>query len=58
MKEIWQQYGPGERSRFLPLYRAISRLGTPLAKTIIQPYILTDDDWMSKEGTTACSCCL
>jgi hypothetical protein len=51
MKEIWQQYGTGEKRRMLPLHQAISRLGTPLAKTMIKAHILTGDDCMSKVGT-------
>ena len=35
----------------LPLHQAISRLGTPLAKTMIKAHILTGDDCMSKVGT-------
>ena len=51
MKEIWQQYGTGEKRRMLPLHQAVSRLGTPLAKTVIKAHILTGDDCMSKVGT-------
>ncbi|KAH3870573.1 hypothetical protein DPMN_033761 [Dreissena polymorpha] len=51
MKEIWQQYGTGEKRRMLPLHQVISRLGTPLAKTMIKAHILTGDDCMSKVGT-------
>ncbi|KAH3806485.1 hypothetical protein DPMN_134805 [Dreissena polymorpha] len=51
MKEIWQQYGNGEKRRMLPLHQAISRLVTTLAKTIIKAHILTGDDCMSKVGT-------
>ncbi|KAH3789797.1 hypothetical protein DPMN_167985 [Dreissena polymorpha] len=51
MKEIWQQYGSGEKRRMLPLYRAISRLGTPLANTMVKAHILTGDECMSKVRT-------
>ena len=51
MKEIWQQYGSGEKRRMLPLHQAISRLGTPLAKAMIKAHILTGDYCMSKVGT-------
>ncbi|KAH3717245.1 hypothetical protein DPMN_060027 [Dreissena polymorpha] len=51
MKEIWQQYGTGENNRMLPLYQAISRLGTPLVKTMEKAHILTGDDCRSKVGT-------
>ncbi|KAH3857313.1 hypothetical protein DPMN_099919 [Dreissena polymorpha] len=50
MKEIWQQYGTGEKRRMLSLHQAISRLGTPLANTMINAHILTGDDCMSKVG--------
>ena len=51
MKEIWQQYGTGEKRRMLPLHQAVSNLGAPLAKTVIKAHILTGDDCMSKVGT-------
>lgn len=51
MKEIWQQYGTGERRRMLPLHQAVSRLGASLSKTVIKAHILTGDDCMSKVGT-------
>ncbi|KAH3840202.1 hypothetical protein DPMN_113647 [Dreissena polymorpha] len=41
MKEIWQQYGTGEKRRMFPLHQAISQLGTSLAKTMIKAHILT-----------------
>ncbi|KAL7406573.1 hypothetical protein ABVT39_022458 [Epinephelus coioides] len=51
MEEIWQQYGTGEKQRMLPLHQAVSKLGVPLAKTVIKAHILTGDDCMSKVGT-------
>ena len=51
MKEIWQQYGTGEKRRMLPLHQAVSNLGAPLAKTVIKAPILTGDDCMNKVGT-------
>ena len=51
LKEIWQQYGTGEKCRMLPLHQAIAQLGTPLAKTMIKAHILTRDDCRSKVGT-------
>jgi hypothetical protein len=51
LKEIWQQYGTGEKRRMLPLHQAVSQLGAPLAKTVIKAHILTGDDCMSKVGT-------
>ncbi|KAH3823384.1 hypothetical protein DPMN_125183 [Dreissena polymorpha] len=51
MKEIWQQHGTGEKRRMLPFQQAISRLGTPLAETMIKAHILTGDDCMSIVGT-------
>ena len=51
MKEIWQQYGTGEKRHMLPLHQAVSNLGAPLAKTVIKAHILTGDDYMSKVGT-------
>ena len=51
MKEIWQQYGTGEKQRMLPLQQAVSNLGASLAKTVIKAHILTGNDCMSKVGT-------
>ncbi|KAL8619946.1 hypothetical protein ACOMHN_015228 [Nucella lapillus] len=51
LKEIWQQYGTSENRRMLPLHQAVSRLGAPLAKSLIKAHILTGDDCMSKVGT-------
>ena len=51
LKELWQQYGTGERRRILPLHQAVSQLGAPLANTVIKAHILTGDDCMSKVGT-------
>ena len=51
LKEIWQQYGTGEKRCMLPLHQAVSNLGAPLAKTMIKAHILTGDDYMSKVGT-------
>ena len=50
-KEIWQQYGTGERRRMLPLHQAVCRLGTQLAKTVVKAHILSGEDCMSKIGT-------
>ncbi|KAH3755087.1 hypothetical protein DPMN_190240 [Dreissena polymorpha] len=52
MKEIWQQYGTGEKRRMLLMHdQAISRLWTMLAKTMVKAQILTGDDCMSTMGT-------
>ena len=40
LKELWQQYGTGEKRRRLPLHQAV-----------IKAHILTGDDCMSKVGT-------
>ena len=44
MKEIWQQYGTGEKRRMLPLHQAVSKLGVSLAKVVIKAHILTGND--------------
>ena len=59
VKDIWQQYGSGEKRHMLPLHQAVSQFGAPFAKTVIRGHILTGDDYMRKVGTkhaaTACS---
>ena len=50
-EELWQQYGTGENRKMLPLHHAVSKLGVPLAKSIIKAHILTGNDSMSKIGT-------
>ena len=35
LKELWQQYGTGEKRSMLQLHHAVSQLGAPLAKTVI-----------------------
>jgi hypothetical protein len=51
LKEVWQQYGTGEKRRMLPVHQAVLKLGEPMAKTVIKAHILTGDDCMSKIGT-------
>ena len=50
-KDIWQQYGTGEKRHMLPLHQAVSQFGAPFAKTVIRGHILTGDDYMRKVGT-------
>ena len=51
LKELWQQYGTGEKRHMLPLQQAVSQLGAPLVKAVIKAHILTGDDCMRKVGT-------
>ena len=51
VKDIWQQYGTGEKRHMLPLHQAVSQFGAPFAKTMIRGHILTGDDYMRKVGT-------
>src|SRR6218665_1559012 len=51
LKELWQQYGTGEKRRMLPLHQAACQLGPSLAKTVIKTHILTGVDCMSKVGS-------
>ena len=51
LKELWQQYGTGEKRHMLPLQQAVSQLGAPVVKTVIKAHILTGDDCMGKVGT-------
>ena len=51
VKDIWQQYGSGEKRHMLPLHQAVSQFGAPFAKTVIRGHILTGDDYVRKVGT-------
>lgn len=41
LKELWQQFGTGEKRRMLPLHQAVAKLGYPLVKVVIKLHI----DW-------------
>ena len=51
VKDIWQQYGTGEKWHMLQLHQTVSQFGAPFAKTVIRGHILTGDDYMRKVGT-------
>ena len=51
LKELWQQYGTGEKRHMLPLQQAVSQIGAPVVNTVIKAHILTGDDCMRKVGT-------
>ena len=51
VKDIWQQYGTGEKRHMLPLHQTVSQFGAPFAKTVIRGHILTGDDYMRNVGT-------
>ena len=52
VKDIWQQYGTGEKRHMLPLHQTVSQFGAPFAKTVIRGHIIvTGDDYMRKVGT-------
>ena len=51
LREMWQQYGTGEKRRMIPIHQVCSHLGAPLSKVVMKAHILTGDDCMSKIGT-------
>lgn len=51
LREIWQQFGTGEKRRMLPQHQVVYDLGMSMAKTVIKAHILSGDDCMSKVGT-------
>ena len=51
VKDIWQQYGTGEKRHMLPLHQPVSQFGAPFAKTAIRVHVLTGDDYMRRNKT-------
>ena len=51
LKELWQQFGTGEKKRMIPIHSAHSTLSTEMCKTVIKAHRLTGDDCSSKIGT-------
>ena len=49
LKDIWQQYGTGEKRRMLPQRQTISQLGAPFAETVIQAHNIKCR-WLHEEG--------
>ena len=57
LKELWQQYGTGEKKRMIPLHDILQGLGEAFTKVILKAHVLTGDDSMSKIGTKHASLC-
>ena len=51
LKELWQQYGTGEKRRMIPLRQALLNLGQSFTSVILKAHVLTGDDCISKIGT-------
>ena len=51
LKELWVEFGKGERKRYLPLHILAERLGQELCRVVVKAHILTGDDSISKIGT-------
>ena len=55
LKELWQQYGTGEKRRMIPLHNVADKLGFDMSRIIIKAHILTGCDSMSKIGSKKAS---
>ena len=55
LKELWQQYGTGEKRRMIPLHNVADKLGFDMSRIIITAHILTGCDSMSKIGSKKAS---
>ena len=51
LKELWVEFGTGEKRRLLPLHRMAERMGEPLCRVKVKAHVLTGDDVTSKIGT-------
>lgn len=58
LRELWVEFGTGERRRYIPIHTLADKLGEGLSKVIVKAHILTGDDALSKIGTkhAALSC--
>ena len=51
LKELWVEFGTGEKRRLLPLHRMAERMGEPLCHVTGKAHLLTGDDVTSNIGT-------
>ena len=50
-QELWIMSGVGDKTRFLPLYILLYKIGVPKCKVIYKAHILTDSYLISKIGS-------
>ena len=50
-KEIWIEFGTGEKRRFLPLHIIADQMGEPLCRVLFKTHVHTGDDITSRIGT-------
>ena len=51
LKEIWIEFGTGEKRRLLPLHIIADQMGEPLCRVPFKAHVLTGDDITSRIGT-------
>jgi hypothetical protein len=51
LRELWVQFGSGERKRHLPLHILAAKLGQDMCKVLVKVHVLTGDDALSRIGT-------
>jgi hypothetical protein len=51
LKELWVEYGTGERRRKIPMHALHARLGADFCNIVIKTHVLSGDDAVSKVGT-------
>ena len=51
LKDIWIEFGTGEKRRLLPLHIISDQMGEPLCRVLFKAHILTGDDITSSIGT-------
>ena len=51
LRELWVQFGSGERKRHLPLHIVAEKLGQDMCKVLVKVHVLTGDDALSRIGT-------
>ncbi|MES9880567.1 MAG: hypothetical protein ABW185_06755 [Sedimenticola sp.] len=51
LKELYVEFGTGEKRRLIPLHRMAERMGEPLCRVIVKAHVLSGDDVTSRIGT-------
>ena len=51
LRELWLEFGTGERRRHIPIHTLYEKLGREKSRALLKAYVLTGDDSLSKIGT-------
>ena len=51
LKELWLEFGTGERRRHIPVHTLFMKLGSAKSRNLLKAHVLTGDDALSKIGT-------